>query len=280
MHVSGLEGLFGVQLNSVEGERHLTCELDAADCATAASMIAESIVRRRIGVNPRVHDLWHEQRSVAPAYSISDVDQELLVAGVLTNVGIPDDPAPDLHCNGLVAESVWAELVAAVDAGLGLPLRVEGHDWSVTDSGGDGLTIYRIDDQLLYRLWESKHHLAQVDVRQTVNKACRQVQDRHLSYLSRFSLIAQQLTATPELARFYARLAELWVDNDPAVGVGISIGTDVTGNAVGCFGNVHTYFQFDRDKLDGHLHVVGDFKALVDAVRDELWKGCGLWIGH
>jgi hypothetical protein len=47
-------------------------------------------------------------------------------------------------------------LLNKVDRGLGLPELVEGHDWGATEHGADALAIYRQDDQLHFRLWESK----------------------------------------------------------------------------------------------------------------------------
>lgn len=267
---------FGV--STEDGERRLTCALPPDRVQDAAVHLAQAIVRRRIPSNGRLRDLWFEQLGKAPDYTLSDTDGELLIASVLTNVGTPDDQSPALHLYGLIAEMLWSEVVAIVDTGIGVPIRIEGHDWSVTDPGGDGLTVYQAEGGLFFRLWESKHHLADAPVRDTVNGACRQVRDRSLSYLARFSLIAQQLVDDPELAEFYGRLPEFWVDNDPCAGVGISIGTDASSDSDGCFGNVHIYFDFDRDRMDTHLHMVGDFVGLATSVREELWKGCGLWI--
>ena len=157
------------------------------------------------------------------------------------------------HLHGLVAESIWLEVVADVNVGHGLPVRTEGHDWSATDPGGDGLTVYvTADGGFCFRLWESKHHGANAPVRNTVNDACRQVRSRSLSYLSRFSLIAQQLTENAALAQFYGRLAELWVDRDPAAGVGISVGAGSDVTADGCFGNVTEYFGLDPAQHQAH----------------------------
>ena len=63
-------------------------------------------------------------------------------AALLENVGSPAEPAIDQHLFGLVAEGIWQGVIADTDVGLGTPIRVESHDWSVTDPGGDGLTVY------------------------------------------------------------------------------------------------------------------------------------------
>jgi hypothetical protein len=279
--MSDLVDLFDVNVQIVDGQRHVACRLDPALTEHVADLLAAAIATRRVGVNPRLHKVWREQRTLAPTYTINDHDQTLLIASVLENVGSPADPRPELHLNGLIAESLWLDVTTRLDTGLGIPIRTEGHDWSATDPGGDGLTVYTAPGGYAYRLWESKHHLAVAAVRETVNGACRQVRDRSLSYLARFSLIAQQLSGPDQtdLALFYGQLAELWVDRDPSAGVGISIGTDLTADTENCFANIGTYFGLDPSQHDGHLHIIGDYVDLAHRVRDELWKGCGLWTG-
>lgn len=228
----------------------------------------------------RLHELWHSRRLDSDDSSVEEGDLQILRAGLLQNIGTPEDPAADAHLRGLVAETIWHEVVANIDAGLGLPIRVEGHDWSATDPGGDGLSVYARDaDSYCFRLWESKHHGADLPVRETVNRACRQVKSRSLSYLARFSLVAQQITDNEALARFYGTLADLWVDCDPAAGVGISVGAGSNVDADDCFDKVTSYFGFDFSQHQAHLHLMGDFDELAQCVRAEIWKGCGLWIG-
>jgi len=255
----------------------LECTLPSQHLAEAAALLAEGIAQRRLGGNPRLRDLWAEQRRTPGSKIADDRDSSLLEAMLLENIGTPDAPATSVHLGGLVAESIWYEVITKVDEGLGLPIRVEGHDWSATDPGGDGLTVYGSDDGYRFTLWESKHHGAVAPVRDTVNGACRQMKSRSLSYLARFSLIAQQITSSDELAAFYGQLPELWVDHDPAAGVGVSVGTGAGSDIIDCFGNITSYFELDDDQLHGHLHVVSDFGALAQAVQDEIWKGCSLW---
>ena len=202
----------------------------------------------------------------------------LFEAGLLQNLGTPDQPRPSEQLHGLVAESIWFEVVSDVDAGLGVPIRVERHDWSVTDPGGDGLTVYATKDaSFCFRLWELKYHGTGRPVKHTVNAACRQVEKRSLSYLARFSLIAQDIADNDDLARFYGELAERWVDGDPAAGVGIGIGADSDAEASDCFDKVTTYFKLDISQHQAQLHITDDFAELADRVRSRIWKGCGLW---
>lgn len=276
--MSDLSKLLAIEFHDDAGFAQLRCRLDPANCDAAAGALAEAIAEKRIGVNQRLHDLWLSQRLNPSGASIKDADLRILEASLLQNLGTPDQPAPDKHLHGLVAESIWYEVVSRIDAGLGLPIRTESHDWSATDPGGDGLTVYMVaDHHYCFRLWESKHHGTGTPVRDTVNQACRQVKSQSLSYLARFSLVAQQVAEDEPLARFYGSLAELWADNDPAAGVGISVGARSDVDIRDCFGKVTDYFDFDPIQHQAQLHLMGDFGELARRVRAQLWKGCGLW---
>ena len=276
--VTTLLDLLEIQLCTDEGWPQLTCHLNLEALDAAAAVLAEGIARRRIPGNPRLHTLWQTRRLSPSGVAIDDSDRQLFEAGLLENFGTPEQPSQACHLHGLVAESIWHEVVTEIDAGLGRPLLVEGHDWSATDPGGDGLTVYEtVDGGFCFRLWESKHHGADAPVRVTVNTACRQVKSRALSYLSRFSLIAQQKADNDTLARFCGLLAERWVNCDPAAGVGISVGTDDDAAIDSCFGNVTTYFGLTPSQHQAQLHLVGDFEELARQVRIQVWRGCGLW---
>ena len=264
-----------------EGWPQLRCRLTCEQLDSAAAVLAEGIARRRIGVNQALHERWRSRRLDPSSNPLDANERQLLESGLLQNLGTPDETSSRKQLNGLVAESIWFEVVSEVDAGLGIPIRVEGHNWSVTDPGGDGLTVYAtIDGGFCFRLWESKYHGTKRPVRRTVNAACRQVKGRSLSYLSRFSLIAQEMSDNEALARFYGELAERWVNRDPTAGVGISVGVDFEANVSRCFKKVTNYFELDVGQHQAQLHLMEDFSELADLVRKQIWKGCGLWTGH
>lgn len=242
----------------------------------AALSLACSIARRRLP-NARLVEAWHRRATGQTDGSPTDVDRTVIEAALLENVGTPAAPASGEHLRGLVAEALWMDVVADEDVGLGTPVRVEGHDWSVTDPGGDGLTVYVVDGDFCYRLWESKYHGHDGALRETINTACRQVEARALSYLARFSLVAQYLTDDAALATFYGRLAELWADRSSAAGVGIVVGSSTSSNQDGCFDGIEGYFNLAAEQHQGHLNLVGDFPAFAELVRRVLWKGCGPW---
>ena len=252
--------------------------LEQQHSKAAAMSLACSIARRRLP-DERLFQSWHSRATGEKDEDLSGVDSSVMQAALLENVGSPTEPAIDQHLWGLVAEGIWQGVIADTDVGLGTPIRVESHAWSVTDPGGDGLTVYGSNGHYCYRLWESKYHGNDEVLRGTVNSACRQVETRALSYLARFSLVAQYLADDQQLATFYGRLAELWADKAPAAGVGIVVGTDSSReeSGEGCFEAMTTYFELTAEQHQGHLNLVDGFRTFAESVRHALWKGSGLW---
>ena len=244
----------------------------------AALSLACSIATRRLP-NARLLESWYRRATGQTNDSPTDTDRTVMEAALLENVGTPATPASKEHLLGLVAEAMWMDVVADADVGLGTPVRVEGHDWSVTDPGGDGLTVYLVGGDFCYRLWESKYHGHHGALKSTINAACRQVEARALSYLVRFSLVAQYLTDEASLGTFYGRLGELWADKSSAAGVGIVVGSNSSSEQDGCFDGIEGYFDLAADQHQGQLNLVGDFPAFAELVRRVLWKGCGPWSG-
>ena len=244
----------------------------------AAMSLACNIAERRLRNNVERFESWHQRASGEIDITISETEALVLHASVLVNVGTPTAPATDAHFLGFLAEAMWHGLIVDVDVGPGVPIRVESHDYSVTDPGGDGLTIYLSNGHYCYRLWEAKYHGQDREIRQTVNDACRQVNDNALQYLARFSVIEQQLVGD-ELASFYGRLTELWADKDPRAGVGIAVGADSHSGegSNGYFDGMTGYFELTANQHQGNLNLVEDYQAFSESVRRVLWKGCGLW---
>ena len=252
--------------------------LEQTHCEAAAMSLACGIARRRLQ-DDRLFQEWHARANRETEDVLNGVDSTVMQAALLENVGSPSKPAMEKHFLGFVAETIWRHVITDTDFGLGIPIRVESHDWSVTDPGGDGLTVYGVNGQYRFRLWESKYHGHGGPLRDTVNNACSQVSTRAISYLARFSLVAQHLTEDRKLAEFYARLAELWADKDGAAGVGVVVGADSCREkgSDGCFEGITAHFELTADQHQGQLNLVDGFQTFAESVRRVLWRGCGLW---
>ena len=160
--------------------------MPAASRASAARLVATHIARERCGGAPQYFDAWLARHGGGPPHPPDLLD--CLVAMVASeSIGKPPKGGSDEHIEGFVAEHIWHLLTIENALTFGVPVRVDGPDWSVTDSGGDGLAIYRSNGSLVFRLWESKAHTSDGTVREVVNGACRQVDSNALRYLARFS---------------------------------------------------------------------------------------------
>lgn len=267
-------------LAPVEHDQHgvvpfVRLAIPAADEDGVAWRCAVGLAARRLAGNPSRFAAWFGKLSWGQ--ELAHDDAERMRVPLLVNVGEPGAEASEDHLVGLVAEALWYELTQDLDLGSGLPVLVEAHDWSVIDHGGDGLAIYRAEEDFSFRLWESKSHRAAGEIRDTVNGACRQLRDHAADYLGRFAVVSQRIVNDDDLARFICGMADEWADGSPAAGVGVCITASPDGDPTMCFERVPEYFEFEDDKHGGRLSVVADLLGFSKKIQRLLWRGSGLW---
>ena len=146
-----LSDLLDVEVHKTPTHHWAEIRLPAASRASAALLVATHIARERCGGAPQYFDAWLARHGDGPPHPPELRD--CLVAMVASeSIGAPDEPANDEHLEGFVAEHIWHLLTTEDALTFGVPVRVDGPDWSVTDSGGDGLAVYRPDGTLVFRL--------------------------------------------------------------------------------------------------------------------------------
>jgi hypothetical protein len=269
----GLSDLLDVKLHKDPTHHWVEARLPAANRASAALLVATHIARYRCGGAPQYFDAWLARHGGGPPHP-ADLLDCLMALIASESIGSPPDGGKneDRHLEGFVAEHIWYLLTTENALTYGVPVRVDGPDWSVTDSGGDGLAVYRSGGALVFRLWESKAHTSGGTVRAVVNGACRQVDASALRYLARFSKIGQGLV-DPEFQQFYGRLLELWRAGAREAGGGISVATQ-SASVTDCFGNLPSYWEFGHDdQRQGLVVTIDDYLAFAKQVRQELWNG-------
>ena len=237
----------------------------------AAFRLAVHMAWHRCGGAPHYFDAWLQRYEGGGPHTEALLDCLVAFLGS-ESIGTPALPAAQVHLEGFVAEHIWHLLTLENALAFGDPVRVDGPDWSVTDSGGDGLAIHRVAGTLVFRLWESKAHTGDGAVRDVVNGACRQIDSNALRYLARFSKIGQSVS-DGELQHFYGQLPELWREGAREAGGGIAVSTRALV-IDDCFGNFHAYWPFEHnDQRLGLAVVIDDFSAFASLVREHLWKG-------
>jgi hypothetical protein len=245
--------------------------LPEANRVSAALRVAIHIASHRCGGAPQYFDAWLARHDGGQPHTPELLDCLVAFLGS-ESIGTRAKPAIDQHLEGFVAEHIWHLLMLENALTYGVPVRVDGPDWSVTDSGGDGLAVYRPDGALVFRLWESKAHAGDGAVRDVVNGACRQVGSNALRYLARFSKVGQSV-GDPETQDFYGRLPELWRHAAREAGGGISVAT-ASETFTDCFGNYAQYWQFTHDdQRQGLVVAIEDYAGFAKMVQEELWNG-------
>jgi hypothetical protein len=255
------------------------CQVPETARDEVAWRIAVGHAARTLSVRPDLFAAWFGSANGCFWNSLgSDRYASILRYGLLVDVGTPDKPTEVDQFYGFLGESVLHELLAESDRGLGKPLLVEGHDWSVNDHGGDKLAIYQPDGDHAFRLWESKARRSEVKkISTVVADAADQLEVRALSYLGRFAVTAGRAVDDEDLAHFLAVLPDLWADNDPRAGLGVAVTTHAVSGQDSAFAQLEARFEFPAANKAGQLTLLGDLEAFGQAVRVVLWRGAGLW---
>lgn len=193
--------------------------------------------------------------------------------------GLPENPntVPLDHIEGYVSQMLWYFLY------LELPpeniVCVELPGFKSTDPGGDALVIHRWPaGYLMFRLWEIKKYTGEPSstssVSSTVNIAYKQLDDKALEYLARYTAIGQE-KSDPELRDFFGQLVDFWINATKEAAAGVSVATSLCHIPRRCFTTFGQRFpQFiDPVRLRGMLNAIGDFSVFALKVREFVWKG-------
>lgn len=242
---------------------------DPADQSAARLVprVAEAIVAHQCRGATQYAAAW--RRVIAGGYPYSAREHEIMATYVRPLFGLPAAPLSDDHAEGVVAEYVWrlAEEEFAED---GVLVDVFGPKFFATAPGGDGLVIRR-NHPYSFRLWEVKKKSTGA-VSGTVTRAMRQLAERGLEYLAKYSVIGQY-ALDPDLAVLYATLADRWLDGRPDAGAGVAVVTSkapLTGFTR--FAH-HLPTLFDPIGRRGLAAGLGDLPEFAQQVRSRIWTG-------
>lgn len=192
------------------------------------------------------------------------------------NLGSPAKPSPDSHLCGLVGESLLGSILARQDRGLGLPILFEGHDWSVTDPGGDCLVVMSHNEELRFQLWECKSIYGTTATGTVIRDAAEQMHEHAAEYLGRYATVAERDALQGGVADMLLRLQDLWIDDDPSKFAGVSVSTHHAKCTDGSFAQLEPILGLPAGRSHGSYTSATNFLAFANQVRDLVWKGCGL----
>jgi hypothetical protein len=240
--------------------------------AALASVVAIRMVAWWCRSRPDRLDAWYSRHEGGPA-PVGTIRESLEVV-LRSTVGLPGSPRPVDHLEAVVAEHLWFFLTQDCSQRDSVAV-IEGPSPEVTEIGGDGLVVHRLGDgNLMFRLWEIKKHTGESPVSQTVGRAYGQLSANAARYLNKVSLNGQYANA-PDLARFYGRLMDEWIEATAAASAGVSVALSTPSLPKKAFTTFPRRFPrfLVPPRLRGQLSAVDDFKAFAKAVRDEIWKG-------
>ena len=191
------------------------------DRGKVAQLVAAHIVTRLLQSNPDGLAEWTARHGGGPPHD--EPTREMLEAYLISDFA---DESNETRLQGAVVEHLWACMAEGLDGVWGMPIHVEHDHVSVLDPGGDGLSLYNTETpDLRFRLWESKRHdSATRSVTEAVTGASSQLKDNAAEYLARLSKPLQH-NGDPRIRELAGKIVKLWTTQDPAAGVGVSVGT-------------------------------------------------------
>ena len=243
----------------------------------AAQMLADDAMRIRCGQSP-ILQRWQAKRDGQQPGPVSSDAVVATYAGI--GFGLPGSgPATPDHLQGLVAELIWNRVVSerqTCSAGRNL-VKAHSVKPDPLEPGGDGLVIYVVGGDYVFRLWEiKKHDAASHPVSDTIRRASKQLASRGNEYLAKLAG-PETIEQGGPLGDFYAVLVELWLDGSDRAGVGVSVGTsDVYApGRPEAFGSIATAFpQFAGEgQAESVVVAVPEFPQFAERVREIVWSG-------
>lgn len=247
----------------------LVAHTNSAEAIRACALeLAEYVAEGRLP--PKKLLLWKQIRD--KRHKPTSADQLSLRVYFQMDFGLPGTQPAEHRLEAAVSEALWRRCVSSrTEASRSLE-QVFGHSIDVTDHGGDGLVVYREDNQLCFRLWEIKKHVAKNDLRDTVTGAHRQLDENALGYLARFSL-AYRDSADSAVAAFMAELVDRWLERSPTAGAGVAVASELCSQSDDAFDGLRTRFPEFKGRLEGLANIFVDYTAFCEIVQAEIWKG-------
>ena len=234
-------------------------------------LITLHIVRRLLEPSPDLLAAWTERYGGGPGHD--EPTKAGIEAYVLKDFA---DASNVTRLQGAVVEHLWAWMAADLDGGWGTPIHVEHEHDSVIDHGGDGVSLYDSDTpELRFRLWESKRHdSAATSVTQVVTGAAGQLKEKAAEYLAVISK-PLQFNEDPRIQQLAGKIVTLWTTQNPAGGVGVSVGTTAQGLPSRPFQGLHSAFSYldTPQHREGLVIEIPDLAAFSTDVRTEILKG-------
>lgn len=244
-----------------------------------AKRLATVIAKGLLDPVPHLFDAWCQRVDGGAPHgqTTKNVVSDYLLADFAPTAA--EVAAGRTRLRGAVVEHLWVAISMALVGGWGGPLYVERDHFSVIDHGADGVSLYEVPDnneELRFRLWESKRHASDDSVTNAITRAAKQLDSDGGRYVARLSK-PMQLHDDPRVQTLAGQMAELWRNHDDRSAVGVSVGRS-TGHALPnrpFIGLQRKFNYLDGVRREGVIIEVEDLSGFADDVRGWLEQGIG-----
>lgn len=205
-----------------EWSSHVAVNLTPDEVGALAWVLINTMMRTRFG--PAVHLLETWQRHTLAGTKIPPPNNVVIASFVEPVFGLPSAVKSDDHLHGHIGEWLWHLLTKDNDS-----VRVQPEPkGDVTDSGGDGFSIYENGTGALrFRLWESKKNTGSSSLSTSLNRAYEQLLDDGQRYVAKIVGTFAQVShdTSHEMMALINEIPAAWTQGDELVGVGVTLAT-------------------------------------------------------
>jgi len=246
---------------------------------TLVAYLADKIVEQRFVDTPHYHEAWK-----AHHYDGIPVDPKIkkaIITFLKKPFGLPEDPnsIPVNHLEGYIGEMLWYFL--SMEIGTDEIVYIDPPSFGVTEQGGDGFIIHRMESRyLMFRIWEVKKFAPSSEntsshISGTIRTAFNQLDERTLEYLAKYTVIGQKFADEPEISKFCGEIVDHWIDASPQAAAGVSVATSTEHVPTSAFSNFGQRFPGFTEpvRMKGMITAIENFSDFAQKVREYVWKG-------
>ncbi|MFE2846764.1 hypothetical protein ACFXKS_25030 [Streptomyces scopuliridis] len=246
------------------------------DRAAAAWVIADEIMGSRTDLDKAAYDLWHA--AALAGNRLTGRDHTRVLAYAYPVFGAAAAQLKGNHgLAGYVGEWLWYLNTRDLPPEPGRSVEtLTAPGSTVSDSGGDGLIIHRVDgspQEFVFRLWEMKKYSGKADDAQgTIRGAWKQLHTKGAVYLAQMSWGDKYLVADTRV--FVSSLVAQWVDAAPTGNGGVSVALNSSATPTKAFHLSHDHFPTHTHPgaLQGLVVAIDRLEDFARDVRGYVWS--------
>ncbi|MFD7757242.1 hypothetical protein [Streptomyces sp. NPDC059757] len=254
----------------------VTLGQEPKDRAAAAWIIADEIMRSRTDLDTDSYQIWRD--ATLGGAKLTGVNRARVHAHAYAVFDAAAVQSKGSHgLAGYVGEWLWYLNTRDLPPVPGYSVEIlTSPGPTVTDSGGDGLIIHRVDGSsrgFVFRLWEMKKYSGEANNAQsTIRGAWKQLNTKGARYLAQMSWGDKYLT--PDTRTFVSSLVVQWAEAAPSGSGGVSVALNASATPTKAFHLSHDHFttHIHPGALQGLVVAIDDLEGFAREVRGYVWS--------